>query len=100
MGIAPLATITLFTSLIIASNDKRFAENQAATDKRFAENQAAAEKRFADIDKRFSDNQAAADKRFSDLIVSLKEIKIEEAKVLDLKFAMKLDKILTTNNTK
>ena len=82
MGIAPLATITLFTSLVIASSDKRFAENQAATDKRFAE------------------NQAAADKRFSDLIVSLKEVKIEEAKVLDLKFAMKLDKILTTNNTK
>jgi len=103
MGIAPIASITLFVNLIISSSDKRFADNQAANDKRFADNQAANDKRFADnmmaSEKRFTDNQAAADKRFSDLLVSFKEIKIEESKNSDLKFFMKSDKIPSTTNS-
>ena len=73
--LVPLATIALFSLVIVNSSDKRFTESKEASDKRFADSKEASDKRFADSkeasdkrfeasDKRFADSKEASDKRF------------------------------------
>jgi hypothetical protein len=71
VAVGTLSGIFVFTQF---STNKRFEDSQKASDKRFEDSHKASDKRFD-----------ASDKRFADLLSSLKDSKIDDRELVDLR---------------
>ena len=97
VAVGTLSGILVFTQF---STNKRFEDSQKASDKRFEDSHKSSDKRFEDAQKSSDKRFDASDKRFADLLSSLKDSKIAERELLDLRLKNIADTVDKTTTRK